>query len=435
MRNTHGAPGFSRNQMQLRRFRPDQFTREPRKLVLRLGARQLMAMPGMYDGTLPTSIFSAVHAAGAAPLVFRPPNPVDGVNYVNMDSVPLFADPISIQDTLQGETADCWELAVDGSIALDKPDLLRQLIIKEAENVYRVRFFRNGADNWVYVSADVPNNGVHVTRCLWPAIKEKACAFFRNGANTYASLDNGLNASAYNDEGFSTKQYAANAAGWAAAAVALAAGWPASVITVQLMPPGVALIGDHSHTVVAVDATNITFHNPWGFDGAGADSNPADGTVTIPVALASTGVAVICITTGFTPPLPFAPAATPVSTQESAVPPTITIVPSKLNPALKEVITIGWTTDAATVEVTDALFKMKQIYKPGDPFAFTVTAPDVYTFTPIAADGTRGVSATYPVLQAAPSPAGKVLQAVELVATPIYIGGVRGTPTTQTITA
>lgn len=51
------------------------------------------------------------------------------------------------------------------------------------------------------------------------------------------------------------------------------------------------LVDNHEYIVdkVTLDsngtAVSITLRNPWGWDGAGSDSNTNDGIVTVPVAL------------------------------------------------------------------------------------------------------------------------------------------------------
>lgn len=260
-----------------------------------------------------------VVASTVAPIVVHPPNPSDGQNYVNQDTLPLFNTTISIHDIRQGQIGDCYFLSDLAAIAWTKPASLRQLIIKESPNVYRVGFQRNGVTTWVYVNADIPSNTDQVFNgCIWVPIAEKAYAYFRTGANTYASLNQGFTGNAFSDLGFSSTSWLPTASGWTTAKTAVAVGWPVSTITPQTMPPAVPLIGNHSYAVISVNAdTSITLQNPWGWypalgtPKAVVVKTPADGLTTITQALASQGTSLVTVGTAFTAPSPLTPPTPP----------------------------------------------------------------------------------------------------------------------------
>ena len=79
------------------------------------------------------------------------------------------------------------------------------------DGTYAVRFRRNNVDSYVRVDGDLPVwNGSYLAYAdqspngsIWAAIIEKAYAFFRTGAGTYASLNSGWMATAFSDLGIS----------------------------------------------------------------------------------------------------------------------------------------------------------------------------------------------------------------------------------------
>src|SRR5262249_2322723 len=129
---------------------------------------------------------------------------------------------------------------------------------------------------------------------MWVAVEEKAFAFYRTGANSYASLANGwsvevnraFGTTAPGDQAISSYANAAAMAddifrhwnAYEAGTVGFAGGSIAA---------GAPLINRHMYTVMFVardvsgNVTSITLRNPWGFDGAGNDGNPNDGLVTV----------------------------------------------------------------------------------------------------------------------------------------------------------
>jgi hypothetical protein len=146
-----------------------------------------------------------------------------------------------------------------------------------------------GPGSTVPMYADLGRGG-----SLWVAVVEKAYAHYRTGDDTYASLSGG-----WMSEAMRALNVPVNGDRWLgsyASATALAnevfAVWSTSnAVTVGLLtvPAGCPCVQSHAYTVAAVNrdaagnVTSIVLRNPWGWDGAGNDLNPADGLVTLTV--------------------------------------------------------------------------------------------------------------------------------------------------------
>ena len=120
----------------------------------------------------------------------------------------------------------------------------------------------------------------------WAAIFEKAYAFFRTGANTYASLTWGWTGSAFADLGVATTTFSTGGGSlFSTLTTALANNKAIAAITNANVAASVPVIASHAYTVVstsvAAGTQYITVRNPWGVDGAGSDADPLDGLVTI----------------------------------------------------------------------------------------------------------------------------------------------------------
>jgi hypothetical protein len=292
----------------LRRFAPGHFRRARQLQQLTLARRAWLATVA-----LGKHIEADYPVAGATTYKEHlPPNPADGNNYVNCDHLPLFGpNGPSADDVYQSFVGNCHRLAPLQSIAIYRPELLREMIVRVAPNLYAVRFWRAGVDHWVYVNADIPDNATFVKNGpIWPSIHQKADAFFRYynvstnvSPNTYASLSMGWVGSAYADFGFSSKLVSPVAAGWAAITLNLEKKWPASISTRKPITNGAPFIEQHAHAVVSIVGDILTAENPWGIDGIGSDSNPLDGTVTTTLAIASGAITAMAHCVGYTPPV------------------------------------------------------------------------------------------------------------------------------------
>jgi hypothetical protein len=129
------------------------------------------------------------------------PDPLASRNargYRDFSAHPLFpAGGPSEQDVDQNGAADCYFLAPVSSIAKVAPQNLTDRIVDLGDGTYAVHFMRDGGHHFVRVDGDLPVTasgtpwyaGFGRDGSIWTAVLEKAWAFFRKGAGTYASTD------------------------------------------------------------------------------------------------------------------------------------------------------------------------------------------------------------------------------------------------------
>jgi Ca2+-binding RTX toxin-like protein len=219
-------------------------------------------------------------------------------------------------DVRQGSVGDCSLLSVVAGMSKQAIFRLKQAMVDFGDGTYGFRFIRNGSEHLYYrVDADLPvvssgsttpyYGGLGNGNSTWVALLEKAYCFFRGG--TYDSI-NSLSVRSVMDsfgmrdagnlfvsgDGFKTLQNIKDA---------MASG---KIVTLETprgaIPAGVPAVQNHAYYVDSVNTlklrvsgpggifgggghveiiTSVTLRNPWGFDGAGADGNAADGLVTL----------------------------------------------------------------------------------------------------------------------------------------------------------
>lgn len=224
-----------------------------------------------------------------------------GRAYKRFAGRPLFGDAGPLYtDVRQGQEGDCWLLSGLSAIALDSPNTLRQNVVDFGDGTYGVRlgnaFYRVDAD--LPVSYSTATNPAFAQfgsgGSIWVAVVEKAYAHYRTGANSYTSLSNGWSVDVNRAFGAtSTGDYAIGSyTSPTALANALYSAWANhGAVTIGFLgiAPGAPLVNVHMYTVVsftcnsAGQITHVTLRNPWGYDGAGSDSNPNDGLVTVSI--------------------------------------------------------------------------------------------------------------------------------------------------------
>lgn len=135
------------------------------------------------------------------------PKPItDGGTTINMSAAKLFDDPTP-EDVVQGPRSVCYILAdlITLSNSADGDAYLRDRIINGAvAGEVIVIFTRNGINTAVHVSSSIIPSQIDQTGPsgdIWVPAFLEAYAFFRNGADTVASLDYGFTNAVFTDLG------------------------------------------------------------------------------------------------------------------------------------------------------------------------------------------------------------------------------------------
>ena len=113
----------------------------------------------------------------------------------------LFHYGVKATDVIQGQVADCYFVAALSAVAAESPDLIKNGIVDNGDNTYKVRFFQkknywdtNYEEVWVNIDGDLPSqNNSAVTsyakgqkvkgggREMWPSLFEKGFAQLKGG--------------------------------------------------------------------------------------------------------------------------------------------------------------------------------------------------------------------------------------------------------------
>jgi len=268
---------------------------------------------GLFNGVTTTSISRELNGQNLPdPLVFSDPDTHETPTYANFANDPLFASAgPKVTDIHQGRDGDCYFLAAIGSIATQDPAFIKRHVVDLGDGTYAVRFKRGSTETYVRVDGDLPvfSDGFPAYEdlgnddSLWPAIVEKAYAYFRKNAGTYDSIQAGsagnalfgLLPGAFTDMGVSNTtisplpfmqdtilqqlRTAVNSGKAVTAGTPLLAGLD-----------GTPVFGSHEYVVnnffvnAAGKITSVKLYNPHGVDFGGnnaGDLQPFDGFLTI----------------------------------------------------------------------------------------------------------------------------------------------------------
>jgi hypothetical protein len=216
--------------------------------------------------------------------------------YASFASRPLFSKyGPRADDIYQGAIGDCYLLASLGAVANTNPQLIRDRVADLGDGTFAVQFTSGGATAYVRVDADLPVSSAGLLYAklgrqgsLWVAIVEKAYAFFRSGAGSYASLDNGFMADVYDHLGLRNGSLFS-----ASSAQSLLQRLQADLADGRAVTMGtrgdtgdVPIMGAHAYMVdsVVTDSsgriTHLRLRNPWGTDDF-AGHGPSDGYILL----------------------------------------------------------------------------------------------------------------------------------------------------------
>lgn len=223
-------------------------------------------------------------------------DPAASYAYQSFAAKPLFTDGPDYRDVAQGQVGDCYFMAALASIANTDPGIIRQAIAPLGDGTYVVQYFRNGAANFVRVDADLPASGSSLAYAktgpdgeLWVPLMEKAYAYFRSGANSYASLASGVPETVFGQVAGVASAFPGSmsiSTAWSFLSTQLSAGHPLAACSTSVASG--PIVASHAYTVMSVQIVGstqyVTVYNPWGFDGGTAtDANSGDGLVTLTI--------------------------------------------------------------------------------------------------------------------------------------------------------
>jgi fibronectin type 3 domain-containing protein len=197
-------------------------------------------------------------------------------------------------DVKQGGVGDCYFLSTLAAFAGTNPGKLNEAAVDLGDGTYAVQFY-NAQNKAVYVrvSNSFANgwfNGFAFAQpgagnTVWAMVMEKAFAYFRTGANTYASTSSGWMGEAYTDLGvantfFSPSSFTESSF-YATVSADLANQKP--VTLAALNAPDV--VNNHAYTLVSASkdasgATHYRIRNPWGTSGDALEDSHGYATLT-----------------------------------------------------------------------------------------------------------------------------------------------------------
>ncbi len=224
--------------------------------------------------------------------MITPAQPSDAGTTYTLPNSSLWGTGPTFYDVNQRSISDCYYLSTIQSFSISNPSMLRTLAVDMGDGTSLVDFKRGGTNTFVRVSDVFANSASRVGASGndWAVVMEKAYAYFRSSANTYASLNSGNSGVVMGDFDLGhsslTPSSSADLTLYNTIAAKLAAG---KVVTASTSSSATALVSNHAYSVYSVSTDSsgalwITLRNPWGFDGTGNDSNTNDGLVTISLA-------------------------------------------------------------------------------------------------------------------------------------------------------
>ncbi len=196
----------------------------------------------------------------------------------------LFQNGIAYTDIRQGTVGDCYLLATMGSIALNSPSSIQNMIIDNGDQTYTIRFYNNSVADFVTVDRYLPvdsggrlifaNMGAAYTNAgneLWVPLIEKAYAqanemkwLGQDGTNSYQGISGGWMGTVYTqmlNRPSSTQMISTESA----LTTMLSSG---KMITAGSKSSGTTngVIANHAYIITGYNSTTKTFslYNPWG---------------------------------------------------------------------------------------------------------------------------------------------------------------------------
>ena len=217
--------------------------------------------------------------------------------YANFASTPVFVDGAQYDDVDQGMVGDCYYLAALSSLADTDPHIVEQMITSLGDGTYAVRFHRNGNEVYLRLDADLPVTyygslayaRINSDGELWVPIVEKAYAYFRYSANSYASISGGWMSTVYREitNTSTLTRWTGGSTGYLYQLLSSSLASGHAVTAGSYSRPQTPIVGSHAYVVKSVETIGadqfVTVYNPWGVDGRSWDDNYYDGLLTISI--------------------------------------------------------------------------------------------------------------------------------------------------------
>jgi hypothetical protein len=220
-------------------------------------------------------------------------NPSDFGPYVNTGK-PLWLT-FTRQDAVQKIVANCYFVSIIGELCQRRPSEIALLCQMFDTKTAEVHFWRSGVRTRVRTSMELPAAvAVAATDDVGALIMEKAYAFYRTGANTYASLGWGSPSAVLRDLGYSA---ASTSVSSTSISTVIAAnntkGVPMTANTKSAVTDG-RLTASHVYGVEFFDPNTqeVGLRNPWG------------SSLRIPLAVFQANYNALSYPTGRVEPLP-----------------------------------------------------------------------------------------------------------------------------------
>jgi hypothetical protein len=203
-------------------------------------------------------------------------------------------------DINQGSVGDCYYLATLAGYANNCPDVITNSAVDLGDGTYAVEYFSGGTPSFVRVNANVPTGGFGgykydhpgTNGTLWGVVMEKAFAYFRTSAHTWANIASGWPSEVYSDLHQSSASfnpgltifwipiYPDNTL-FSIVSSDLASGKPVTLCTPGSVPN---LVADHCYTLVSTYTVGgvhkYVVRNPWGTSGDSLEDSHGYATLT-----------------------------------------------------------------------------------------------------------------------------------------------------------
>ncbi len=237
-------------------------------------------------GTLAGNVSKAVGASL--------PNPTDSGSTMVINASLFGAGPVA-SDINQGAVGDCYYIAALAAFATSRPSVVSEAAVDMGDGTYIVKFTRAGSPVFVRVSNQIPTAGGSNFRyarpgaagTVWVPIMEKAFAYFRSGANTYASINAGWMGEAYSALGVNSSTVWLNSSVTEQSLFTMLSGDMAAgrAVTFGTFSTSPNLVGGHAYSLVSAvrDAGGVaryTVRNPWGVSGTAIENATGYATLT-----------------------------------------------------------------------------------------------------------------------------------------------------------